>query len=346
MPDALYLHAAHDARLGPAPALSNRPDGVRLDIAAVGLCGSDLHYYKDGGIGSATIAEPFVPGHEFAGWLTDDVPELGLGAGALVAVDPNAACGQCAWCHEGHPNLCPHVQFIGAPPFHGAMTPHLVVPRRQIVPLPEGFSPLEAVMLEPLGVAIHAVDLAKPRLLERVALLGCGPIGLLILEVLKVAGAGEIVAIDPQPHRRAAAAQAGATATGADLAVLADLTKGEGCPLVVEATNAPLGFRDAVRAARIGGRVVLVGIPDGDTYTLPAAEARRRGLKIKFARRMGEVYPRAIELVRSGKVDVTSMVTAEVGLDEAPELFRRHAADEPGLIKSLIYPNGQKRKGD
>jgi L-iditol 2-dehydrogenase len=339
--NALYLHAARDARLGPAPALSNRPDGVAIDVAAVGLCGSDLHYFKDGGIGSASITAPFVPGHEFAGWLTRDVPERGLSAGSLVAVDPNEACGHCDWCHEGHGNLCPNVQFIGAPPHHGAMTSRLVVPVAQIVPLPAGFTPLQAVMLEPLGVAIHAVDLAKPRLLERVALLGCGPIGLLILEVLKVAGAGEVLAVDPQAHRREAAARAGATAVGADLAVIDDHTAGKGCPLVIEATNAPTGFRDAVRAARIGGRVVLVGIPDGDTYTLPAAEARRRALKIKFARRMGEVYPRAIALVAAGKVDVASIVTHKVGLEEGPAMFRRHAADEPGLIKTLIYPNGQ-----
>ncbi len=341
MQRALFLHGAHDARIGSAPRPAPRNDTVPLAVAAVGLCGSDLHYYKDGGIGSATIATPFVPGHEFAGHILIDLPDLGLREGDLVAVDPNEACGTCPWCHEGHFNLCPNVKFIGAPPFDGAMTERLDVPRAQIVKLPPDFTPLEGVMLEPLGVAIHAVDLAKPRLLERVALLGCGPIGLLILEVLKVAGAGEVIAVDPQAHRRAAAAKAGAVAVGPDLGVVADATGGEGCPLVIEATNAPLGFRDAVRAARIGGRIVLVGIPDGDTYTLPAAETRRRGLKIKFARRMGEVYPRAIELVRAGKVDVTSMVTTEVGLDEAPELFRRHAADEPGLIKSLIYPKGK-----
>lgn len=346
MARALYLHGAGDVRMGPAPALSNRPDGVLLDIAAVGLCGSDLHYYKDGGIGAATIAEPFVPGHEFAGRIVDDRPELGLQAGALVAVDPNEACGTCPWCHQGYPNLCPNVRFIGAPPVHGAMTERLVVPRSQIVTVPSTFTPCQVVMLEPLGVAIHAVDLAKPRLLERVALLGCGPIGLLILEVLKVAGAGEVIAIEPQAHRRDAATAAGAAAVGADPAIVHDLTAGEGCPLVIEATNSPLGFRDAVRVARIGGRVVLVGIPDGDTYNLPAAEARRRGLKIKFARRMGEVYPRAIDLVRSGKVDVVSMVTAEVDLDDGPALFRRHAANEPGLIKSLLYPNGKDNKGD
>ena len=115
-------------------------------------------------------------------------------------------------------------------------------------------------------------------------------------------------------------------------------TGGEGVPLVVEATNSPHGFRDAVRAAGIGGRLVLVGIPDGDTYAMPAAEARRRALGIKFARRMGEVYPRAIQLVASGKVDVASVVTHQPGLDEGPAAFAAHAADEAGRVKTIIFP--------
>ncbi|WP_426954296.1 zinc-dependent alcohol dehydrogenase [Muricoccus radiodurans] len=340
MPQALYLRAAHDARVAPFNLREGRPGETLLDVAAVGLCGSDLHYYKDGGIGSAQIREPFIPGHEFGGWLTEDIAELNLRRGALVAVDPNKACGHCPWCQEGHANLCPNVEFIGAPPFDGAMANRIWVPRGQIVPLPPEFTPLDAVMLEPLGVAIHAVDLAKPRLLERVALLGCGPIGLLILQVLKAAGAGEVLAIDPQEHRRAMATRLGADRAGDSVADIQAWTEGEGAPLVIEATNNPLGFRDAVLSARIGGRVVLVGIPDGDTYTLPAADARRRALKIKFSRRMGEVYPRAIALVAAGKVDVAALVTHRVGLEEAPEAFRRHAADAPGLIKTLIYPNG------
>ncbi|MBI0537237.1 alcohol dehydrogenase [Roseomonas sp. KE2513] len=343
MTEALYLRAAHDARVAPFNLREGRPGETLLKVAAVGLCGSDLHYYKDGGIGSAQIKSPFVPGHEFGGWLTEDIEEKGLRCGALVAVDPNKACGHCAYCHSGHPNLCPNVEFIGAPPFDGAMTSQIWVPRSQIVPLPGEFTPLDAVMLEPLGVAIHAVDLAKPRLLERVALLGCGPIGLLILQVLKAAGAGEVLAVDPLEHRRAMAARLGADRAGSSLADIQAWTEGEGAPLVIEATNAPLGFRDAILSARIGGRVVLVGIPDGDTYTLPAADARRRGLKVKFSRRMGEVYPRAIALVASGKVDVASLVTHRVTLEEGPAAFRAHAGDEPGVIKTLIYPNGVER---
>ena len=190
-------------------------------------------------------------------------------------------------------------------------------------------------MLEPLGVAIHAVDLAKPKLMERVAVIGCGPIGLLILQVLKAAGAGEVLVCDPQPHRRDMARRMGADKVGESVSEIVEWSAG-GCPLVLEATNSPHGFRDAVLGTRIGGRVVLVGIPDGDTYMLPAAEARRRGLKIKFARRMGEVYPRAITLVAAGKVDVRTIVTHRVSLEETPAVFAALAVNQPGYVKALI----------
>jgi L-iditol 2-dehydrogenase len=341
----MFLHGPRDARVAPFSLPDGRRGEALLEVAAVGLCGSDLHYYKDGGIGAAKIREPFVPGHEFGGYLCEDAEELGLERGSLVAVDPNKACGHCDWCREGHLNLCPNVEFIGAPPFDGAMTERIWVPRSQIVALPEGLGPLEAVMLEPLGVAIHTVDLAKPRLLERVAVLGAGPIGLLVLQVLKAAGAGEILVVDPLDHRRAMADRLGATRVGASAADVVEWTDGVGCPLVIEATNNPLGFRDAVQCARIGGRVVLAGIPDGDVYTLPAADARRRALKIKFVRRMGEVYPRAINLVDSGRVDVATLVTHRVGLEEAPGVFRALADNEPGYVKALIYPNGSVTSG-
>jgi L-iditol 2-dehydrogenase len=345
MSRAVYLHGPRDTRVTAFNLREGRPGEVLVDIAAVGVCGSDLHYYKDGGIGAAVIREPFVPGHEFGGWLSEDDAELGLERGTLVAVDPNQSCGQCDWCHEGHHNLCPNVAFIGAPPINGAMTERLWVPRSQIVALPAGMDPLEAVMLEPLGVAIHAVDLAKPRLLERVAILGAGPIGLLILQVLKVAGAGEVLVIEPLAHRRAMAERLGAARVGVTVEEIGGWTEGGGCSLVMEATNNPLGLRDAVRAARIGGRIVLVGIPDGDSYTFPAAEARRRALKIKFARRMGEVYPRAIDLVASRRVDVATLVTHRVDLAATPGVFAALADNEPGFVKALIYPNGQRSTG-
>jgi L-iditol 2-dehydrogenase len=135
------------------------------------------------------------------------------------------------------------------------------------------------------------------------------------------------------------AAKIGADHVGESVADIVEFSKG-GCPLVMEATNSPFGFRDAVAAARIGGRIVLVGIPDGDIYTLPAADARRRGLKIKFARRMGDVYPLAISFLAAGKIDVRTIVTHRVGLEEAPGVFTALAENAPGYVKVLVDLRG------
>jgi len=339
MSEAVFMHGPRDVRVAPYNLREGGPGETLIDVAAVGICGSDLHYFKDGAIGSATVGGGFVPGHEFGGYLSEDLPDLGLRRGALVAVDPNGACGHCEWCRQGYGNLCPNVEFIGSPPFDGAMATQIWVPKKQVVPLPKALTPLDAAMLEPLGVAIHAVDLAKPRLMEPVVVLGAGPIGLLILQVLKTAGAGAVDVVEPLEHRRKAALDLGARAA---FASVADFVAGDGeggRPLVVEATNSPLAFRDAALAARIGGRVVLAGIPDGNSYILPPADARRRGLKIKFVRRMGDDYPRAIDLVASQRVNVRAVVTHEAPLADAPDLFKALAESRPGYLKAILLPN-------
>ena len=169
---AAFIHGIRDVRIGELPVPVVPSDEVLLDVAAVGICGSDLHYYLEGAIGAATIRQPFVPGHEFSCRVAEDRPDLNLKKGQLVAVDPARPCGHCEWCHASYPNLCPNVQFTGAPPFHGALTQRLTAFPYQIFSLPEWFTPEQAVMLETLGIAVHAMDLAKVHLLETVAILG------------------------------------------------------------------------------------------------------------------------------------------------------------------------------
>lgn len=337
MNTAAFIHGVKDIRIEPFDPPTGTDDTVNIDVASVGICGSDLHYYKDGGIGSATINTPFVPGHEFSGRLKTDIESLALTRGQLVSVDPALPCHSCEWCHRGHHNLCPNVIFIGAPPFNGALTQTINVPRESIVTIPQTMTADEAAMLEPLGVCIHAIDLAKPKLYESVAVLGCGPIGLGILQLLKISTCGPVYAVDPLPHRTKAALQHGADAIGDNTDAILDATNGLGCDLVIEATNSPNAFVDSVKAAKIGARVVLVGIPDGNDYApVSAAEARRRGLSIKFSRRMGTVYPRAIELVSSKKVDVESLVSHHFPLDGTPDAFAMQDAEDNSLIKSII----------
>lgn len=335
---AAFIHGPYDVRLGELPERP-APGQILVEVAAVGICGSDLHYFKEGGIGAAAqIREPFVPGHEIAARLLEPLPEQGLAAGTLVAIDPARPCRRCEWCHRGHPNLCPRVVFTGAPPHHGAMAQRLATTPEQVVPLPPGFTPDQVAMLEPLGVCIHALDLARPQYWESVAVLGCGPIGLGIVDLCRLAGVAELYAIDPVAHRRDAAPRFGARAVADRVEALADWTGGRGVDLVIEATNAPDGFQHAAEAVRIGGRVVLVGIPDGDSYRLEAALARRKGLTVRFSRRMGEVYPRAIRLARERRVDLDGLITHHVGLDGIPDAFAMLAGCQDAVIKVMVRP--------
>jgi L-iditol 2-dehydrogenase len=183
------------------------------------------------------------------------------------------------------------------------------------------------------------MDLAKPRLLESVAVIGCGPIGLLMIELARLAGVGRIYAVDPVGYRHEMAGELGADRTGPDHRAIAEWTEGRGTDLVLEATNVPTGFQHAAEAARIGGRMVLVGIPEGDSYTLTAGLVRRKGLTVKFSRRMGHVYPRAIELVAERRVDVGRIVTHRFGLAQGARAFELQAVCTDHVLKSLILPN-------
>lgn len=336
---AMFIHGAGDIRIADFTPNSPEPNETVVQIEAVGVCGSDLHYFKDGGIGTAKIQSPFIPGHEFSATALEDIPERNIAEGELVAVDPASACLTCEWCKRGYHNLCPTVKFIGAPPYNGAMTRTLTVPKNALIKIPGSMSAEQGAMLEPLGVCIHAIDLAKPRLMESVAVLGCGGIGLGIIQLLVRAGYHQIIAVDPQKHRASKALSLGADVAGSSIDTVNQATDSRGCDLVIEATNSPDGMTDAVMSAVIGGRVILVGIPDGDTYTgFSAAEARRRGLDLRFSRRMGDVYDRAIALVQQSKVDVDTLITHRFSIENAAEAFTLQADEAPGLIKSMILP--------
>jgi len=335
---AARLHAVRDLRvedvLDPVPA----PGEVLLAVRAVGVCGSDLHHYLEGSIGAITAHEPFILGHEFAA----EVLEGGsLAPGTLVAVDPNRSCGACEWCRDGHTNLCPGVRFAGVPPYPGALAEYATARPEELVPLPPGFDAATGALLEPLGVAIHALDLARLRPMASVAVLGLGPIGLLLLQVARACGAGQVVAVDPLAYRCALASTLGADAVATTAAGVLEATDGRGVDVVLEATNSPAGPQHAAEAVRVGGRLVLVGIPTGNSFALDAALVRRKGLTIKMSRRMRHVYPRAIAMVQAGKVTFTPLFTHRFDLDGAPAAFELQAGYRDGVVKSVVFPGGR-----
>jgi len=330
------LHGPGDVRVADEDRPSPGPDESLVRVTAVGLCGSDLHWFAQGGIGDAQLSRALVLGHEFAG-----IVEGGPDDGRRVAVDPARPCGACEQCLEGNRNLCPSVRFAGHGSNDGGLRELVAWPTALLHPVPDALSDADAAMLEPLGVALHAHDLGKPRLGAVVAVIGCGPIGLCLVQLARAAGAIQVVAVEPLGHRREAAAAMGAdvvldAATGDVRAALVEATGGRGVDVAFEAAGTDAGVTLAVEAARPGGRVILAGIPDEDSTSFPASVARRKGLTIKLSRRMKEMYPRATRLADKGLVDLAPIVTHTFPLARADEAFR--AANDRVGLKIIVAP--------
>jgi L-iditol 2-dehydrogenase len=329
---AARLHGVRDLRIHDEARPVPGEDETLVRVEAIGLCGSDLHVFEEGGIGGLRLQHPTVPGHEMAGRTED---------GQLVAIEPAITCGRCALCLAGHPNLCLEIRFSGLGKDDGSLREWMAWPRRCLVPLPEGLTAADGAMLEPLGVALHTVDLAHLRAGASVAVFGSGPIGLLILQAARVAGAATLFATDlvSRPHRLEAARALGARVFPADgreaAAVLAG-TGGIGVDVAIEAAGVQEAVDAAVTAVRPGGRVILAGIPCEERTSFEASTARRKGLTISLVRRMKHTYPRAIALALAGRVDLRSVVTHRFPLPEAKAAFEL-AARREGL-KVVVEP--------
>ncbi len=312
------LHAPGDLRLHDEPEPIPAPGEEQLRITAVGICGSDLHWFAEGGIGDGKLEKPLILGHEFAAVNSH---------GERVAVDPAISCGKCEHCQSGNPNICPQVIFSGHGTQDGALQEQMTWPKCCLYFLPEVISDVEGAMLEPLGVAIHAVDLAKVQPGMTVGVFGCGPIGLLIIQLVRLKGAHCIIATDVLKHRVQSAEE-----FGAQMGVLDSnernesekqhLLNGRGLDIAFEAAGEQAAVDAAIAATRPGGVVILVGIPAEDRTSYVASTARRKGLTLKLVRRMKHTYPRAIELVVNGMVDVKSLVTHRYPFNDIDEAFR------------------------
>lgn len=326
------LHGREDLRLHDEDKPRPGPGEVLVRVGAVGVCGSDIHWFAEGGIGEAQVRRPFVLGHEFGGTTED---------GRRVAVDPAIPCEACPACLAGHANLCPSVRFAGDGAYDGGLGEWIAWPQRCLVPLPDPLTEADGAMLEPLGIAIHALDLAHLRLGARVGVFGCGPIGLLLVQLGRLAGA-RVFATDlaRRPHRLQAArvlgAEVFAAEEGREGGLIRDAAGGGGLDVALETAGEQAAVDAAVEAVRPGARVVLVGIPAEARTSFVASSARRKGLTLVLARRMGDVYPRAVQLVASGRVDVRSLVTHRFPLAEIRAAFDL-AVSRAGL-KVIVEP--------
>lgn len=327
---AARLYAAHDVRVADEPDPQAGQGEQLVRVTAVGLCGSDLHWYTEGGIGDAVIDHPLVLGHEQAGVIA-----RGPRAGERVAIDPAIPCMRCVFCYEGNHNLCANLRFSGHSGTDGALRELMAWPGDLLHPLPDSMSDAGGAMLEPLGVALHALDLCHLKLASAVAVAGCGPIGLFIIQLLRAGGATQVIAIEPLEHRRRAALDMGAHEAITPEDAMAAARQGV-ADLTFEVAGNDDGLAECMHVARPGSKLMMVGIPDGDASSFPASIARRKGLSFIVVRRMKEMYPRALRLVERGLVDVESMVTATYPLSQTAEAFEQAVARRG--LKVLVAP--------
>jgi len=351
---AARLHGPADMRVERVPHPGPPPPGhVLLRVTAAGICGSDLHAFRHAQIGESKIEKPLILGHEFAG-VVEQVGENCLDGqfqpiapGAHVAVDPAQPCGRCEFCERGDPNLCTNLHFCGLAPDDGAFCQWMHMPASSCFVAPDVMDEAELVLIEPLGVAMHAVDLAKLRIGQRVAVLGAGPVGLCIVQLVKSSGADMIYSADKFPWRVELARQFGANEAWCcdrqdTIETIRKATGGRGVDVVIEAAWSGEAVAQAAEIVAPGGRLVIVGISEDEQLTIPHAVARRKGLTIVMVRRMKHIYPRAIRLVGMTGANednffrVLPLVSHRVTLADLPKAFKANAAYRDKVVKVIV----------
>ena len=320
------------------------PGEVLVRSDAVGICGSDVHNFQDGGIGTATIPFPFTLGHETAGTV------VGLGEGVKhlkegcrVTIEPGINCGVCHWCQHGHPNLCPNIKFHGSPPVEGTFREYFTHPEHLCIPLPDELSLDDGVILEPMAIGVHTAALVGLKPGMSVAVLGCGPVGLLALAVARVCGAGRVFAADMYPYRLDLAERYGAdvtiNASETDPAEeVLDRTGGLGVDVVIEATTDAAAPAKGLEMMKIGGTLAVIGIVTEKDVHFDTHIARRKGATIKWVRRSKFGVEAAIEMIASGRISLDGLATHHLPLAETRAGFELVENYADNVFKVIIQP--------
>lgn len=313
-----------------------RPNQVLVRVEAVGVCGSDTHFYETGAIGDLVVRGPVILGHESAGTIVAVGADVSPSrVGARVAVEPQVVCRRCEYCKSGRYHLCPGVEFYGAWPYDGSFAEYEAIDDDFAHDIPDGMTFEQAAMAEPVSVAVHAVRKAGVTAGSRVLITGAGPIGVLNAQVARAFGATEIVISDPVSNRRAFAREHGAD-EALDPASTDFGDFSERFDVYIDASGSSRAIDQALPAVRRGGTVVLVGM-GGDRLDLPIALIQHREITLTGTFRYVNTWPTAIALIASGAVDVSSVVTHRYGLDRVEEALLK-AKTDPTAIKTMVLP--------
>jgi len=331
--EAAVLTAPHSIAIAPMNVPALEPDQVLVRVAAVGVCGSDVHYYEHGRIGPYIVDGPLVLGHELSGRIEAvgaDVDSERIGQ--RVAIEPQRPCRVCAQCKAGRYNLCPDMEFFATPPIDGAFSEFVAIQSDFAFEIPDNVSDEAAALIEPLSVGIWACQRAEIGPGARVLVAGAGPIGVIVAQTARAFGASEVIVTDIDAGRREFALTAGATRV---IDPVTESVEGLEVDAFIDATGAARAVQSGIRAVRPAGRVILVGLGNDD-LELPVSFLQNREIWLSGVFRYANTWPLAIELVSSGKVDLDRLVTARFGLADAERALT--IGREPGQLKAIVYP--------
>ena len=319
-----------------------KADEVLVKLDYVGICGSDLHYYETGAIGDYVVKPPFVLGHEPGGVVVEVGENVRhLKTGDRVALEPGKTCGHCEFCKEGKYNLCPDVVFFATPPVDGVFQEYVAHEANLCFKLPDNVSTLEGALIEPLAVGFHAAIQGDAHLGQKAVVMGAGCIGLVTMMALKARGVSQVYVVDIMEKRLEKALELGADGVinGAQEDVekrALELTDGKGMDLVVETAGTEITTRQAIRIAKKGSNIVLVGYGKTGEMTLPMSLVLDKELTFKTVFRYRHIYPLAIDAVASGKVNLKGIVTDIFPLDEAQKAMDYSVNNKADIVKAVI----------
>ncbi|MCZ4561695.1 NAD(P)-dependent alcohol dehydrogenase [Rhodococcus sp. IEGM 1401] len=330
---ASVLTAAQEIRLEERPVPTPAPDQVLVQVTAVGVCGSDAHYYREGRIGEYVVDGPLVLGHEAAGVIVavgNDVSDTRVGQ--RVSIEPQRPDPTSAQSRAGRYNLCPAMEFFATPPIDGALAEYVLIQSTFAHDVPDDISDEAAALFEPLSVGIASAQKARISAGSSVLIAGAGPVGLVTAQVARAFGATEVIVTDIDASRRANAQRFGATRV---LDPAAEDVRSLTVDAFIDASGAARAVIDGIHAVRPAGTVVLVGI-GGSDYPLPISLIQNRELLLTGVFRYANTWPIARSLVASGMVDLDAMVTARFGLEGVEDAL--NADRQPGSIKAVVIP--------
>ncbi|VDP45222.1 unnamed protein product [Heligmosomoides polygyrus] len=336
------LYGVGDIRLEQREMPIPGDNQLLIRVYIVGICGSDVHFWKAGAIGNYVVKEPMILGHETSGTVAGmGVNVKGFAVGDRVAIEPGVPCRRCMQCKTGRYNLCPDMQFFATPPVDGSLTRYLVFDADFCYKLPDNVSHEDGALLEPLSVAVHACRRSGLQMGQRVLVQGAGPVGILCMMTARAMGASRVAITDIIQNRLDLAQTLGADAT----LFVKDKSPTEVRSMVLEAlegepnvtmdcTGVQTCLEAAVLSTRSGGVIVMVGLRDS-RVELPIIDAALREVDIRGVFRYANCYPTALGLVASGRIDLSGLTRAHYRLEDTVEAFKRSAQGD--VIKVFIY---------